>query len=178
MTYFKKNLIEPLRAVEPSFYYYPQASLHVTIQNIRVIHDPPRFTQLDIQKVLSVCRAIIPTHQSLSLKFYVAIQFATSAVIGVLHGNTFDDLVSTLRKELTAAGVADDKKYFSATILSSTTFCRFTNKPSQEFIRSLEAFSNYDFGSMKATKIHLVETNSVAHPQKTRIYSEFTLSLN
>lgn len=173
-----EKLIEPLKAIKPSFYYYPHASLHITVQNIRVIHDPPRFTQPDIQKAFSVCRAIIPTYQSLSLRLYGAIQFATSAVIGVLHENTFDDLVLTLRKAFAAAGVPDDKNYFNATILSSTTFCRFAHEPSQEFIRSLEAFREYDFGSMKAMKIYLVETNSVAHPQKTKVHGEFVLSPN
>ena len=46
-----KNIIEPLKKIEPNHYFYPPASMHLTIKNVRTIQYPPTFSDEDVEKV-------------------------------------------------------------------------------------------------------------------------------
>lgn len=44
------EIIGKLKKIEPEYYYYSNDSLHMTIKNLKVINDPPRFNA-DKEKV-------------------------------------------------------------------------------------------------------------------------------
>ena len=49
-----QTIQQPLREQFPHLYYYPDESLHMTIKNIRVINDPPHFSNDDVTIVKNV----------------------------------------------------------------------------------------------------------------------------
>lgn len=171
------DVINPLKTVEPNHYFYPIESMHCTVKNIRIIHKPPLFNQLDIKKVDGLFRKIIS--QFPSFDFYVedVVLFPTSISIIVYSNNIFQKLVLALDSGLKKIGVPDDKKYFSDTVFfSNLTVCRFTKQPGKKFIAVVKKMRNLKIGKFKAEKINLVTSNAVSHPKSRKIIAEYKLS--
>ena len=62
----QSNIIERLREIAPTHYYYPPDTLHITIKNIRTGHAPPLFTNIDIEKCRSVFSEVSARHAPLT----------------------------------------------------------------------------------------------------------------
>lgn len=169
------ELINPLKAVEPDFYYYPNTGLHITIQNIRVIHNPPSFTKDDIQKVQSVLASITPSAGPFPCTYNGLLSMPTSASLIALVTPEYDRFVRRLRTALTDTGVPDDKRYFTnEVIFANTTIVRYTHTPSQTFIKTLASLQDISVGTWTPKIVSLVTMNAVANPQKTIDYGSFS----
>ncbi len=170
----RTTLIDTLIRIEPAFYYYPVGSLHVTIQNIRVIHDPPQFSASDIKKAKSVLINSVAVAGPFPMTFQGILRMPTScSVIALIHPG-YDRYIAKLRSELSMAGVPDDKKYFTDDmVFANTTFCRYTHKPSEKFLEELSKHGSDFFGTMTVREVSLITTNAGAHPSKTRIFGQY-----
>ncbi len=165
-------LIEPLRTIEPDFYYYPETALHITIQNIRIINDPPHFGPDDISRATRVLAAIIPQTKGFLFTLRGVLSMPTSAAVIVLVTPQYDIFVRNLRNAFTKAGVPDDKKYFTDEIVfANCTFCRYTHQPSKKFLETLKRHTDEFFGSFQTKQALLISTNAGAHPSKTTIFA-------
>jgi len=121
------EIIQPLQKKFSDHYYYPQESLHMTIKNVRVIHDPPNFTDVDVRKVKQVFTSVVPKHYSFNVYFYRLLVFPSNlALIGTTDPE-LDDIVLDLDRKLKEYGVADDKTYINTKyFFSNMTLVRFT----------------------------------------------------
>ena len=168
------ELINPLKAVEPDFYYYPNADLHITIQNVRVIHNPPSFTKEDIKKVQSVLASIVPSAGPFPFTYNGLLSMPTSASLIALVTPQYDQFVRRLRKSLTDNTVPDNKTYFTdEVIFANTTIVRYTHAPSQIFVKTLASLQDISVGTWTPKIVSLVTMNAVANPQKTIDYGSF-----
>ncbi len=142
ITQVQDSLIKPLQEISPDYFFYPSDSLHMTIKNIRVINDPPHFTEEDIRKAESVFESVIPHHKKFNVYFYRLLLFPNNiALIGTTDPE-LDSIVLDLDKELNNAGVPDDKKYMNSQyFFSNMTLARFNRAPSEEFLRKVEELS-------------------------------------
>jgi len=128
-----KQVIDPLRGVEPNCFYYSQDSLHMTIKNIRVINDPPHFAQSDIAKAEKVFSQVVPNHENFKVYFYRLLLFPNNLALIGTTDEELDDLVLDLDSKLKEAGVPDDKKYTNDKyFFSNMTLARFP-EPSDQF---------------------------------------------
>lgn len=168
------QLIEPLRAIEPEFFYYPNDALHVTIQNVRVIHDPPRFTASDVAKVDGLLKTLVPKTAPFPFIFAGLLSMPTSVSIIALVSPEYDQFIRRLRKSLTDAGVPDDKTYFTdEAVFANTTICRYTHAPSEKFTDMLTKNKDMHAGQFAPDKVSLVRMNAVASPAKTTVLGEY-----
>lgn len=168
------QLIESLKTIEPNFYYYPIESMHVTIQNVRVIHNPPRFTASDIAKTNRMLSEIVPASNPFLFEYSGLLSMPTSVSVIALVTPEFDQFVKQLRNQLVGIGVPDDKTYFTDEIIfANTTICRYTHKPSLEFIKKLDQLNNTYIGKFLANDVSLVEINAGAYPSKTTIHGTY-----
>lgn len=136
-----KNIISTLKEIEPTYYYYPDDSLHMTIKNIRVINDPPHFTSEDIAKGENVFSKIIPRHQKFNVYFYRLLLFPNNLALMGTTDPELDTIVLDLDKKLEKAGIPDDKKYNNAKyFFSNMTLARFP-KFSDKFRRKVKEVS-------------------------------------
>lgn len=121
-----REIIEQLRNVEPTYYFYDNDSLHMTIKNVRVINNPPHFTNEDTEKAKEVFSEVIPHHQTFSVYFYRLLLFPTNlALIGTTDPE-LDSIILDLDKNLNKKGVPDDKKYSNDRyFFSNMTLARF-----------------------------------------------------
>jgi len=138
----QKALIEPLKDISPDYFYYPADSLHMTIKNIRVINDPPHFTQDDITKAKDIFSSIIPQHKKFQVYFYRLLLFPNNlALIGTTDPE-LDNIFIELDKKLKEVGLVDDKKYMNSQyFFSNMTLARFNNQPSDKFLQKVEELS-------------------------------------
>jgi len=173
-TTIQTKLIRPLQAIEPDFYYYPETALHVTIQNIRVIHDPPRFSPSDVAKVQSILQTYIPNTPAPEFVYSGLLSMPTSVSVIALVSPAYDQFVKQLRTSLANAGVPDDKTYFTdEAVFANTTICRYTHKPSQQFTNALVKLNDTYIGQFKPDNVSLVSMNAVASPAKTTVLGDY-----
>lgn len=170
----QKQLIRPLSVIEPDFYFYPNQSLHITIQNIRVISDPPHFNEIDIAKAQQLLQNFIPAYEPFVFEFSGILLLPTSLAVIVLITPEYDHFVRAFRQTLISADVPDDKQYFSDEIIfANTTICRYTHEPSQEFLDEVAKHKQTLFGSMNVEEVSLIQTNAGAHPLKTKVLGTY-----
>lgn len=164
------QLIEPLRAVEPAFYYYPVEAMHITIQNVRIIHEPPNFSASDIAKVQSMLEQTVPKFGPFTFKLSGLLSMPTSISLIALIQPEYDHFVRLLRQNLVNIHVPDDKTYFTDEIVfGNTTICRYTHTPKPKFLETLQTLKDKTIGTVVANSVSLVEMNAGAHPSKTRV---------
>lgn len=138
-----KQLIIPLKQTSPEHYYYGADSFHMTIKNIRVVNDPPRFDKNEIKKAKDVYSNIIPQHKRFKVYFYRLLLFPYNlALIGTTEPE-LDKIVIDLDKKLKEFEIADDKIYVNKQyFFSNITLARFPKLPSKELIKKIKDLSD------------------------------------
>ncbi len=169
------KLIAQLSAIEPDFYYYSGESLHITVQSIRTINDPPHFGPPEIAKSQNLLSACINTRTDpFEFELRGLLSMPTSVSVIALVTPDYDRIVRSLRVQLVAAGIHDDKKYFTnETVFANVTICRYTHAPSRKFLDAVLAYKDMHIGRFVAESVSLIETNAAAHPSKTRVFGTY-----
>lgn len=158
----QKNITEPLQKIDSSHYFYPLDALHLTIKNVRTIHDPPLFSREDILKSQYVFEKTVPKFHSFDFDLRGLVSFPTSVSLMGYSDSVLYDLVSALDERLSHAGIGDNKKYISNTVFfGNITVCRFTSPPSEVFLEEIEKLKNIEIGKLMVDAISLIVCNAV-----------------
>ena len=167
-------IIEPMRRVDPTHYYYDNASLHITIHTVRTIHYPPTFTDNTIETSKSVLARYIPKNRPFRFRLIGIMAIPTSVAVIAIASARYNRFTHVLRRAFTAEGIPDEKKYFSPDVtFANVTVCRYTHMPSPEFLKTLTSLKTTPVGSVTVGEVALLETNAGAHPSKTRIFATY-----
>lgn len=163
-----RKIIKPLQIIEPSFYYYPDDSLHLTMKNVRFINNPPRFTQKDIEKANEVFSMVVPRHKQFRTYFYRLFLFPNSLSLLGTTDPELDDLVLDLDKDLKENGIPDDKVYINSKyFFCNMTLARFNTQPSQDFKQKvLELSQTLKFEPYTINSVTLLVCNAVLKKRK------------
>lgn len=156
-------LIEPLRKISPNYFYYPVGSLHMTIKNIRVINDPPHFTDEEKVKAKQVFELVIPEHKKFNVYFYRLLLFPNNlALIGTTDPE-LDNIILDLDRGLNEGDVPDDKNYSNSRyFFSNMTLARFNTAPTDKFLRQAKELSQaVSFGPYIVDSVTLLTCNAV-----------------
>ncbi len=173
----QEKCIAPLQALEPRHYFYPTQTLHLTIKNIRVSSDPPRFDANDIQKAIEVFSKIIPHHQRIRFTLKGLLLLPTSIGIRGYCDESLYSLIQELDQGLTAAGIPDDKMYASQDIrFGNITFCRYNSTPGQVFQERLLQLHKVEIGELEVSMVQLITTNISAVPDRTTVHKKVLLA--
>jgi len=139
----QKHILSPLVQHCPGAYFYDDSSLHMTIKNIRVIHDPPNFTGETIQTAKKVFSECVPKHPSFCVNFYRLFFFPNNLALLGTSEPAQDELIADLDKRLIQSGIPDDKTYINTKyFFINVTLARFQQPPSAEFVHMVEGISN------------------------------------
>lgn len=169
------KLIKPLKTADEKQYFYLPNSLHLTIQNIRTIHDPPLFTEKDIETTRKVFNEIVTKYTPPVFHLKDLFELPWSLSLCAYSDKTYGDMVLNLRETLIQAGVPDDKKYASKdTVFGNITLCRYNNKPNDSFMKKIEEFKKVNVTRFMVKNVFLITTNSVCHPDHTEILDKFS----
>jgi 2'-5' RNA ligase len=171
------EISSPLRAADPALYFYPRASLHLTVKNVRYINSPPNYTAADIQKVRRGFRGVVPGIKAFPMDLEWIFEQPSSLSVCGFSDDSLLRIVNTLNQTLIDVGVPDDKKYFSQEIFfGNVSFCRFQEPPNQAFREKVRELKQVKVGRVTIDKVWLVETDLVCHPARTRVLEEFRLA--
>lgn len=169
-----KLIIQPLKNIEQDFYYYPPEAMHITIQNVRVIHNPPQFTAEDIDIARSVFRQAALNINPFPFALQGVLSMPTSVSIIALGTPEYNSFVKRLRRDLTNAHVPDDKSYFTdELVFANATICRYTHEPSDVFIQKLQELRDQYIGDVVINETALVTMNASANRSKTTILETY-----
>lgn len=158
----EESLIEPLRRISPDHYYYQPSSLHLTIKNVRVINDPPHFTDKDIATVKKVFDNVIPKYHCFKVYFYRLMLFPLNlALIGTTDPE-LDNIILELDHSLKKAGVPDDKQYVNSKyFFCNMTLARFNSPPTEQFKNKVRELStNINFKPYTIYSVTLLTANA------------------
>ncbi|PWU24153.1 hypothetical protein C5B42_00445 [Candidatus Cerribacteria bacterium 'Amazon FNV 2010 28 9'] len=164
----QREIIEPLRKIEPSLYYYPNDGLHMTIKNVRVINNPPHFNEDDVRKAIEVFSKVIPQHKKFNVYFYRLLLFPNNLALIGTTDEELDHIVLDLDKQLKANDVPDDKAYANSQyFFSNMTLARLIGIPSTVFTQKVEELSeSLRFESYQVDSVSLITGNAVFRDKK------------
>lgn len=171
-----RDIIEPLKAIEPDHYFFPPESIHTTVKSIRTSQNPPQFTEEDIHKVADMLTAVVPTLPQFTIQLEQLVRFPTSvAIFGTTHENQ-RTVIQTLDQELNRIGVPDNKTYGSDTVFfANVTVCRFTHQPSAKFLQAISSLQ-ISLESWTVNEITLNTNDAVMSPKSVTIQGRYQLS--
>jgi hypothetical protein len=170
------KIINPLKKIDSRQYYYLPESLHLTIQNIRTIHDPSLFTNKDVEKARGVFSKIVSRCQSFDFELTGLLELPTSLSVRAYSSEVLKDIVLKLREEMNMAGISDNKEYISDNIFfGNDTVCRYMKKPNKDFKNKIKELKKTGIGKLNVKTISLITTNIVCHSQKTEIIESYNL---
>lgn len=161
-------LTEPLRKIAPDFYYYTADSLHMTIKNIRVINNPPHFTEGDVNQAGKVFSQIIPKHKRFNVYFYRLLLFPNNLVLLETSDRELDSIILDLDATLNKVGIPDDKIYANSKyFFSNITLARFNTPPSKRFKKKVQELSDsIKFKPYTVNSVTLLSCNAVFKNRK------------
>ena len=169
-------IIAPLAAIEPDHHYYEPAAMHVTIKNIRTVHDLPLFTPHEIERVDHLFQAIIPRHRPFVFSLEDLVAFPTSCALIGYCDERLQELAQALDSGLRSIGVADNKQYVSDTIFfGNVTVCRYRRSPSRRFLEAVDRLKHTYRRELPVTILHLIICNSVYAPESRQIVSFYAM---
>ena len=161
-TIIDTQLIKPLQSIDPTQYFFPIDALHLTIQNIRVINDPPHFDAGTIEHAKTVFSTVIPHHNPQQFALTGLLTMPTSIAVIALVTPDFNHL-----------------SYFSdAIIFANITICRYTKIPNKKWFDFVEKIKNKPIGNFIAKTVSLIETNAGCHPSKTTSFGTYNFKEN
>lgn len=150
-----EKIIKPLWEVSPEPHYYSNDTLHATIKNIRVISDPPRFSNDDIQNAKEIFAKVVPLHKAFQAFFYRLVIFPGSLNLIGTTEEELNNLILDLEQKLRAKEIMDDKIYSDPkTFFANVTLARFIKPVSEDFkvkvdeLNKTISFDNYVFDSV------------------------------
>lgn len=168
------EMMDELRALNEGHYLYPSVSLHTTIKNVRTIHEPPLFTEEDIECIRPALRQIAAQYQSFEIDWQGLLALPTSLAIKGLSAEAYGHLVGDLHQALIDVGVPDNKAYASSTIFANiATCCRYTHPPSDRWNEVVQRWKSTSFGVSHIKSFSLVVCNAVVAPASLRVVETF-----
>lgn len=159
----QRELIDQLKVIEPNIYYYPSDGLHMTIKNIRVINDPPHFSEVDVKKAEMIFSKVIPQHKKFNVYFYRLLLFPNNLALIGTTDEELDRIILDLDQKLQANDIPDDKVYANSKyFFSNMTLARFNNPPSEAFKHKVSELSeSIKFKPYQVDSVTLITCNAV-----------------
>lgn len=167
---------ERLRRLDPMHHYFARESFHLTVQNAKVVADPPSFTREDAFRVCAAVSNVVHWHQKETVSVDGLIALPTSVSATVLFDRPMAELTFDLRDAIAAVGVPDDKTYIDPDVrFGNITLCRFTEPPSEKFLAECERLRREAFGSFTVDALAVASTNASYELALTEVFGSYQL---
>jgi len=167
-----KKIIQLLKETDKEQYYYLPESLHITINNVKIISNPPYFNSEEILRLKSLNDYF--NNVNLEFKLQGLFMMSNGIAIKAFPNLTTNNFILDLRDKLEEIGVPDNKSYFNKdVIIGNITLCRFHSEPNEEIKQLIKGMKNFNLGNLRIKNVSLISTNLVCHPDKTKIYHNF-----
>ena len=151
-----QKFINELKEVEPNQYYYPNSDIHITIMSIISCYEGFSIENIEPLKYIESIKKCIPLNQNIKINFK-GLTASNSCIMlqGFMNNNQLNEIRDNLRVEFKNSKLEQslDKRYSIQT--AHSTIVRFKNyfNQKQSFLKIIDKYSDYDFGTFKVNKI-------------------------
>jgi len=114
-SFFQKvhQLIDNLKKLDHSIYYYPDTSLHMTIKNLRTVANPPNFDEQVIEQAKTIFSRVVSQHHAFQAYYYRLLLFPNNLALVGTTDEELDKIIFDLDRALIEAGIPDNKVYIN-----------------------------------------------------------------
>tara|TARA_B110001469_G_scaffold55561_1_gene53595 strand:- start:206 stop:904 length:699 start_codon:yes stop_codon:yes gene_type:complete len=172
------NFLKELKVIEPEQYYYPKNELHLTILSIISCTTGFKLANIDVEAYSHVFKETIKHIDGFKIH-YKGITVSPSCILiqGFPDTKQLNHLRDALRVNFKKAKLEStiDSRYRISTAHTTAVRCLTAFKNSDELMKVLFQYKNYDFGTLEVNSLELVFNNWYQNSSITNSLSHFKL---
>lgn len=167
-----------LKKVEPNQYYYPNSDIHITIMSIISCYEGFDLEKIDLSKYTELIKQCLPLNENIKIQFN-GLTASNSCIMlqGFMSNDIINDIRDRLRVEFKNSELEQslDKRYPIQT--AHSTIVRFRKELNQKdnFLKIIDKYIDYDFGTFEIEKIELVYNDWYQRNQLVKKLHEFKI---
>lgn len=154
-----QKLLTKIRSTEPNQYFYRDSDLHVTVISIISCYDGFTLSQIRTEDYINLIQESIVGMNKFHIEFKgLTVSPSCLMAQGFLIDNTLNLIRSNLRNNFKNSGLEQsiDKRYTIQTAHSTIFRLKDKLRNKQEFLNSVEAYRDYNFGTFPVESLELV----------------------
>ncbi|NLG48507.1 MAG: hypothetical protein GX552_00170 [Chloroflexi bacterium] len=172
----QRAVIAPLQLMEPQHYYYPPEAMHLTIKNVCAPHDPPLYSDADVQRAHQVLAQVTAQHAPFVFTLEQVVALTGSVCLIGYGDEQYRELVLDLRTGLQRLGMPEDARLASAEVFfGNVTLCRYGCAPSDGLLRAITERAYSYRADLRVEVIHLITCNRACAPASRRLLYAYRL---
>jgi len=173
-----QKFISQLKKIEPHQYYYPSSDLHITIMSIISCYDGFDISKINLSKYIELVKKCLIKNKQTSIQFK-GLTASNSCIMlqGFMNNSTINDMRDLLRLEFKNSPLEQslDKRYAIQTAHSTIVRFRKELKNPKEFLKTIDQFKNYDFGTFEVKEVELVFNDWYQRKENTKLLETFLI---
>lgn len=172
------KLITKLKKAEPDQYYYPNSDIHITVMSIISCYDGFTIKNIELSKYIELIKKCLPDKKNIEIN-YKGVTASNSCIMlqGFMNNNVLNEIRDNLRIEFKKSELEQslDKRYSIQT--AHSTIVRFRNhlNEKENFLRIIDKYTDYDFGSFEIKKIEFVYNDWYQRKELVKKLYEFEI---
>ncbi|MEI8619376.1 hypothetical protein P4S66_00230 [Pseudoalteromonas sp. B129b] len=172
------NFLKELQAIEPEQYYYPKSELHLTILSIISCTTGFKLSNIDVEAYSYIFKEAIKNIDGFKVH-YKGITVSPSCIL--IQGFPDSERLSYLRDSLRVSFKKSklkstiDSRYKITTAHTTAVRCMTPFKNSDNLMKVLSKYKEYDFGTLEVNSLELVFNNWYQNLSITNSLSSFKL---
>lgn len=176
-----QKFLGELHRSEPKQYYYPNSDIHMTVISVISCYSGLELAQIKVPEYTKRISKILKTQQAITISFKGVTTSPSCIMIqGFVNDNSLNHLRDRLRLRFKNSDLEQsmDERYVMQT--AHATVFRFseTLEDKEEFLRIVEKYRDYDFGTFVVDDIELVYNNWYHTEQLVNKLHHFKLQNN
>ncbi|NQZ80885.1 MAG: hypothetical protein HRT52_07695 [Colwellia sp.] len=172
------TFLDELKIIEPEQYYYPKNELHLTILSIISCITGFKLSNIDVEAYSSIFKETLKNIDGFKVK-YKGITVSPSCILiqGFPDEKQLNHLRNSLRVSFKKAKLDTtiDSRYKISTAHTTAVRCLTPFRNSNNLMRVLSKYKNYDFGTLEVNSLELVFNNWYQNLSITKSLSSFEL---
>jgi 2'-5' RNA ligase len=171
-----QTFLKALNKSDSSQYYYPNSDIHITVMSIISCYDGFNLNKIFIPDYVSLVKKSLQNIEACHIRFKGITASKSGIMIqGFPENETLNNLRDQLRINFKNSPLEQslDQRYAIQT--AHATVVRFRNelKNKKDFLKTIQEFKNYDFGSFEVKELELVFNDWYLRHKQTKILETF-----
>lgn len=170
------RFIDDLKAIEPNQYYYPLTDMHITLLSIISCYSGFKLNTIHVPDYIDIIQKCLPINKTIEIGFK-GITMSPSCVMiqGFPVDNTLNEIRENLRLSFRNTNLEQsiDKRYSLQTAHSTVVRFRKPLLEKEKFLKVIDKYRNFSFGSMSTNAIELVFNDWYQRKHTTNLLKRF-----
>jgi 2'-5' RNA ligase len=154
-----QKFLNELKIIEPGQYFYPDSDIHVTIMSIISCYNGFQLAKIPVEEYRKVIQKSINGLSRFEIEFK-GITASSSCIMvqGFYKDDTLNQIRNNLRINFSESVLEQsiDKRYAIHTAHSTVFRLKESYRNKESFIRKIEEYRDYDFGTFIVNNLELV----------------------